>query len=237
MSFGFENHTIGLSDKNRSKVKSMKFDRIVLMSDLETAAARLMCASSIMAVPLSSYYFALKFLRRKLGEVNRETLRRDENLNVPESVLRSLRSWQHDVLANTCRLIPREEGRTSYTLWTDASNLGWGAVLVGTTTVEPIPREGVSHYSIIQYTCQSSGPTSMPKRKRSASALRRSYWPLIKSGGLLPLPSRAPVCLWRGFFRTWRMRAKISSPRSPPQVAAGAASATQVEARFSENRY
>lgn len=134
MSFDFENHTIGLSDKNRSKVKSMKFDRIMLMSDLETAAARLMYASSIMAVPLSSYYFALKFLRRKLSEVNRETLRRDENLNIPESVLRSLRSWQHDVLANTCRPIPREEGRTSYTLWTDASNLGWGAVLINNST-------------------------------------------------------------------------------------------------------
>ena len=106
----------------------------MLMSELETNAARLMYGSSVMGVPLSSYYFALKFLRRKLSEINRETLCRDEQVNLPPSVLRSFKNWQNDVMARKRRQLPKLSGKKSFTLWTDASNLGWGAVLIDNDT-------------------------------------------------------------------------------------------------------
>ena len=134
MAFNFKDHTIGLAEKNRKKIESMVFERTMSMSDLETNAARLMYGSSVMGVPLSSYYFALKFLRRKLSEINRETLCRDEQVNLPPSVLRSFKNWQNDVMARKRRQLPKLSGKKSFTLWTDASTLGWGAVLIDNDT-------------------------------------------------------------------------------------------------------
>ena len=134
MHYDFQAHTIGMSNKNRSKIVDMSFASNMLMSELETNTARLMYASSVMAVPLSSYYFALKFIRRKLSEINRETITRNDMVHVSPSALKAFTNWKRDVLLRNARTLPSEEGRRTFTLWTDASNIGWGAVLIDNLT-------------------------------------------------------------------------------------------------------
>ena len=134
MRFSFKEHTIGLAKKNRDKIHDMTFAQTMLMSDLESHTSRLMYASSVMGVQLSSFYFALKFMRRRLSEINRETISRNDTVNVPPSVLRTFRKWQGLILTQDSRSIPSLKGRKSFTMWTDASRVGWGAVLIDNNT-------------------------------------------------------------------------------------------------------
>ena len=136
MKFDFVTKKIGLSDKNAKKVKLMDFttgDRLRI-SDLETATARLMYASSVLGVRMAKYYYAIKFLRRKLSELNRETAVRNDIVVIPPSSLSAFRRWHKEVLSTEARVIPNLVGRKRYTLYVDASLTGWGAVLINEET-------------------------------------------------------------------------------------------------------
>ena len=134
MHFSFKAHTVGLAQKNRDKIRDMNFAQTMLMSDLESFTSRLMYASSVVGVQLSSFYFALKFMRRRLSEINRETISRNDTIRVPPSALKAFSRWKERILAQESRPIPSPNGRKSFTLWTDASRVGWGAVLIDNNT-------------------------------------------------------------------------------------------------------
>lgn len=132
MHFDFENGTIDLAKKNRDKINAMDFatGNRMRIGDLETATARLMYASSVLGVRLAKYYYAIKFLRRKLSELNRETASRSDYVTIPASSLESYRQWHNELKNSKPRKVPDPKGRKRYTLWTDASLTGWGAVLI-----------------------------------------------------------------------------------------------------------
>ena len=136
MSLDFEAKTIDLSPKNKKKVHDLNFDvgSRIKIGDLETATARLMYASSILGVHIAKYYFAIKFLRRKLSELNRETALRSDTVTIPASSLDAYRRWHNEIKSSSARKVPNLRGKRSFTLWTDASTTGWGAVLVDDVT-------------------------------------------------------------------------------------------------------
>lgn len=131
--FDFKNNTIDWSAKTLYKIGQLSFGEQMVLGDLESAVSRLMYASSIKAVKLSSYYWAIKLMRRLLSDVNRGERRREDTIMVPKSALEHLRSWKADLLRTPKRKIP-DEGISDYTLYSDASNIGWGAVLIDKTT-------------------------------------------------------------------------------------------------------
>lgn len=164
MTLNFQKHTIDLARKNRDKIRDICFTDHMHVCELETAAARLMYASSILRVPLSKYYFAIKFLRRKLSEINRETLKRSEIINVPASALKNYKAWQADLNSAKARSLPQEEGRKAYTLWTDSSLVGWGAVLIEDATQRIrivagkwTPAEQMAHINILEINAVALG--------------------------------------------------------------------------------
>eukprot|EP00388_Colpodella_angusta_P004047 GDKJ01013736.1.p1 GENE.GDKJ01013736.1~~GDKJ01013736.1.p1 ORF type:complete len:397 (+),score=22.94 GDKJ01013736.1:104-1192(+) len=130
MSFDFSTHHIDLAPKNRKKIEKLSFSESMTVSDIESATSRLMYASSILGVPLSKFYFAIKFIRRKLSEINRETITRADKVHIPNSSLSQFISWKEALLAATPRAISSSDSRTDFSLWTDASTIGWGAVLI-----------------------------------------------------------------------------------------------------------
>lgn len=134
MKYNFKDHTIDLAPKNRAKIDAIAINDFMPIQELESATARLMYASSILAVPLSRYYFALKFLRRRLSDLNRNILTRSDTVELPQSVKKSFSSWKNDISFAKARKLPDYSGRRRYTLWTDASMVGWAGVLINEIT-------------------------------------------------------------------------------------------------------
>lgn len=136
MHFDFKSGTISLAEKNKKKIDAMDFatGSRIRIADLETAVARLMYASSVLGVRLARHYYAIKFLRRKLSELNRETATRNDMVEIPPSSLTAFRQWHAEVKQSPPRKLPQLDGRKRFTLWTDASMTGWGAVLIDEST-------------------------------------------------------------------------------------------------------
>lgn len=134
MRFDFANHTVAMTDKNRAKIDRMSFATEMVFSKVETAVARLMYASSVTGVHLSKYYFALKFIRRRLSDLNRGNVTRASVVKIPPSVLEIFEKWRQEVLNSKPRRPPTHVGRHSHTMFTDSSKIGWGAVLIDDVT-------------------------------------------------------------------------------------------------------
>lgn len=136
MTLNFEECSVDLAPKNRKKIEEMDFTagNRMRIADIETATARLMYASSVLGVRLAKHYYAIKFLRRKLSELNRETAQRSDVVTIPASSLEAFRRWHAEVKGASARKLPSMGGRKRFTLWTDASLTGWGAVLIDEST-------------------------------------------------------------------------------------------------------
>jgi hypothetical protein len=128
--FDFKEKAISLAPKNKEKIKKMVFSSNMTLAEVESAVARLMYASSVVGVPLVNFFFALKFLRRKLSDLNRGKIKRQHRIVIPESVLKDLNKWRTEIEEATPRKIINQYSSKSFTMWSDASTLGWGAVLI-----------------------------------------------------------------------------------------------------------
>jgi len=76
----------------------------------------------------------MKFLRRKLSEINRETARRSDTVLIRPTALNAYTAWIDDIKSHGARTITTSEGRVSFTMWSDASMVGWGCVLINNIT-------------------------------------------------------------------------------------------------------
>ena len=63
-----------------------------------------------------------------LSKVNRKIINRADYIQITSAAFSQLIKWKKDILAAGSRKISRERANTM-TLWSDASNSGWGAVL------------------------------------------------------------------------------------------------------------
>lgn len=136
MKFDFDAKEISLSKKNKKRIASIAFSEKMQFRDLEAATARLMYASSVLNVRLAKYYFALKFIRRRLSDINKEKISRESWVTIPPSSLLSYNDWLNDVKSAKPRKQSLSTTKKSFTLWTDSSNVGWGAVLINEDTQE-----------------------------------------------------------------------------------------------------
>ena len=136
MKFNFKKNEISLTTKNTTRISNISFSEKMPFRELESATARLMYASSVLNVRLAKYYFALKFIRRRLSEINRDVHKRDTWVRIPPSTLQSYNDWLTDVKTSKPRKQQNISSRKSFTLWTDSSTIGWGAVLINEQTQE-----------------------------------------------------------------------------------------------------
>ena len=137
VNFDFANSSVSLGKNNKVKLDAINttLNNKMEVAELETATARMMYASSVLGVQLSGHFWALKFMRRILSKINRGVLKRSDTIEIPPSSLAAYRKWALIITSTTTRKITHAiNSKTTYTLWCDASNLGWGAVLINNNT-------------------------------------------------------------------------------------------------------
>lgn len=134
INFDFKNKTIDWSSKTAHKIGALSFSPKMVLGELESAVSRLMYASSIKAVRIASYYWAFKLMRRLLSDVNAGRKKREDVVEVNCAALQHLRSWKADLLKCPARNLAKDSVGKRYTLYSDASNEGWGAVLIDEET-------------------------------------------------------------------------------------------------------
>lgn len=132
--FDFQHNTVDWSRKTEFKIKALTFMRQMVLGDLESAISRLMYASSIKGVRIASFYWAIKFIRRLLSDVNSRKKKREDVVEVPESAFKHLLSWKATLLNAPARSMLDDGTSSDFTLMTDASDVGWGAVLIDEAT-------------------------------------------------------------------------------------------------------
>jgi hypothetical protein len=62
-------------------------------TSLESLVARLIFAAGVLRIPLAQHYFALKWVNRKVNQLNRGVLQPDEIIAIPHAARRSLAAW------------------------------------------------------------------------------------------------------------------------------------------------
>lgn len=131
--FDFAKKTVDWSSKTAIKIHNIVFKERMTAAEIETAASRLMYASSIRKVRIANYYWAFKFVRRMLSNIGQAKFMRRDTVVIPRSALHHFKNWQHDLLSASAQLVERDVP-ASYTMWSDASMDGWGAVVIDERT-------------------------------------------------------------------------------------------------------
>lgn len=138
--FDHTTHKVAVGPKLRAKIARQRLDRITY-GELESLVARLDHASAIVQAKVPKYYWVLKFVRRRINLLNRGIVRPDEILpdGIPDATLHLLRRWINEVVRTVgpdkvpIFVTPPKPGQRIphlFTLFTDASKKGWGAVLI-----------------------------------------------------------------------------------------------------------
>ena len=98
---------------------------------LEAGVGRLIFASAIMGICMPEYHLELKIVRRRICRLNREPNLLDDKVPLPTSVRIRLMAWRDKLLYRSPVTPPRHPDTVphQHTLFTDASSVGWGAVL------------------------------------------------------------------------------------------------------------
>jgi len=82
---------------------------------------------------LGPFYFAMKFYRRVASRLTHEQVEEETRISIPHSVQRQLRQWVSLALQNKWTTPPKGNLNREFTLYSDASLSGWGAILVRET--------------------------------------------------------------------------------------------------------
>jgi hypothetical protein len=90
-----------------------------------------MYASVIAGILMPKYYYAVKFARRRLNELTRQSKDVGDKLHIPSAMLVLLEAWSAEVSRAQAWSPPLRSTIMDVTMFTDASLTGWGAVLMG----------------------------------------------------------------------------------------------------------
>lgn len=107
--------------------KLIDLEETVSFQYLEQFVGRLMFCASVTRIPLVSFYFTLKWVRRLFSRFNRGEIDFESPIPVPASILSSFKTFKKRA---TTALYIRDKPTARCTLITDASLDGWGAVLI-----------------------------------------------------------------------------------------------------------
>lgn len=104
-------------------------------AELEALFGRLWFASAVLGISARDFWWTIKSARRRLADVNRGVRSLNEEAQLSTSALAGLVKWTSLVVENNPRSPPKDfQPHASYTLYSDASNAGWGAVLINDET-------------------------------------------------------------------------------------------------------
>lgn len=133
--FNHLRHTVSLADKNVSKLKGLSNEPTI--GDLESHIGRLWFASAVLGISIQPYYWFLKILRRRLSLVNNSKMSIDDKADLSAAAISQLRAWTSIASINEPRSPPLPSTAPStFTLFVDATLVGWGAVLINNATVQ-----------------------------------------------------------------------------------------------------
>lgn len=105
-------------------------DTTITAGDFEGLIGRLIYADGVRGTPLIYRYWTLKWARRRFNQLNRGIIDVDTPLAVPNGVRAALEHWLRSArLEAEVRPKAADDART-FTIFTDASQHGWGAVMV-----------------------------------------------------------------------------------------------------------
>jgi hypothetical protein len=96
--------------------------------ELEGLIGRLLFASIVRQEPLVNNWWTLKWVRRIFNALNTGKVAPDDIITLPHVVQRNLRHWLDS--ARRTHRVRRQQNQRTVTLFTDATLVGWGAVLI-----------------------------------------------------------------------------------------------------------
>ena len=131
VTFDHVDQTVTPSAKLRGRLDGARLDA-VSAGDIEALGGRLQHAGAIADVSPGSFWFALKFVRRVVNQLNRGLLSPSQEVSIPPSVRTEFESWRRAVAV--VRPITAVTNRRSATVFVDASLQGWGGVIVDNDT-------------------------------------------------------------------------------------------------------
>lgn len=128
--YNHDTKTVALSKKLTTRMGAWQ-SKSVTAQEVEQHMGRLLYASRIMGVAMVRYYFAIKYVRRIINDMNRGRKNPSDQVTIPPGIAGLLRQWTNAVTP-TKRYGPPVTADTTaaLNLFTDASLTGWGAVLL-----------------------------------------------------------------------------------------------------------
>ena len=131
--YDFSQKTVSLSEKMVAKLTRAR-DNIGNWSlrDMMQAFAYLFYASPVLQLKLASFYHCIKFYSRRCRTLEAGAKKLDDTAQVWPSITRELLTWFNMAIANVPTTPPKPEDveKANLTLFTDACDDGWGAVLI-----------------------------------------------------------------------------------------------------------
>lgn len=132
--FDFQNHSVSLKESFLGKVSrqvAMGLNNLSV-AELESLIGRLVYGASVLGIPLWRYWFALKISRRRFNSRSGSS-----PADLPRCAISQLEDWISYIFRNEPRKPPASRD-VSFHLFCDASKDGWGAVLIGTSSIHPL---------------------------------------------------------------------------------------------------
>jgi hypothetical protein len=127
-----EQHTVVTLDKTLAKIAVRPE---VTALELEQLLGRLLFASGVSRTPLAPFYYAIKWTKRVTNKINRGELSIHTKVGIPAGTLAQFKRWAASV-RRPLHIVASARLQGDFTLFTDASDFGWGAVLFNDGTAE-----------------------------------------------------------------------------------------------------
>ena len=150
--FDHKNNTTRIATKTRDKLPAAIPQRMTA-HDLEGLIGRLIFSAAVRQEPLVNNWWALKWARRFFNKLNRGLINNDDNIDVAGAARTSLQHWLDN--APQAHVVNRAKTGTTAHLFTDATLVGWGAVLVFDNCRIAVAG---GHFNGVQRAASSIGP-------------------------------------------------------------------------------
>ena len=135
--FDHRESEVKVSAKICRKLQGVDMDNVTA-GQLESMGGRLMHASAVAGETPGKYWFALKFLRRLANNLNAGRRLVGDRVHVPVSISTELREWAAGATASRRMLAPFDGAEQKFSIFVDASKMGWGGVVVNDVTAEVV---------------------------------------------------------------------------------------------------
>ena len=137
--YDYREKTVCLAAKQLPKLEAARqilFGPEATVADLEEVFGKLQWASVVLQAPVARYYFAIKFVRRRLSALAKGDIKVTHPCRLWQLARRDFSAWFDFLILNAPVHPRRQVGVEQFVLFADASQAGWGAVLACLSTGE-----------------------------------------------------------------------------------------------------